>query len=248
MSLALWIRRGESPLARALKRLAKLVLSPSSFRLPRFLAPPLRVMYEGHFFVIVIWHSLVSRLYANPLFQARCQSVGRNLVVDRLPFVNGHTQIFIGDDVHIGGDVSISSGRFLDNPKLSIGDRSVINWRTTITVNREVIIEEDVLISYDCQIADSDGHSRFADQRAAHAPPALRDIRPIRICRNAWIGNGSQIMKGVTIGEGAVIGAKSVVISDIPPYSLALGNPAEVYMENYGKPRKPRGGEASPQS
>jgi acetyltransferase-like isoleucine patch superfamily enzyme len=74
--------------------------------------------------------------------------------------------------------------------------------------------------------------------RAQNAPIHPRDIRPVRICKYAWIGNGSYIMKGVTIGEGAVIGANSVVISDVPPYSLALGNPAEVFMRNYGRPTK----------
>jgi serine acetyltransferase len=43
-------------------------------------------------------------------------------------------------------------------------------------------------------------------------------------------------MKGVTIGEGAIVGANSVVISNIPPYSLAMGNPAEVLFRNFGLP------------
>ena len=43
-------------------------------------------------------------------------------------------------------------------------------------------------------------------------------------------------MKGVTIGEGAIIGANSVVISNIPAYALALGNPAEVLIKNFGIP------------
>ena len=43
-------------------------------------------------------------------------------------------------------------------------------------------------------------------------------------------------MKGVTIGEGAIIGANSVVISDVPPFALALGNPAEVLIRGFGKP------------
>ena len=51
-------------------------------------------------------------------------------------------------------------------------------------------------------------------------------------------------MKGVTIGEGAIIGANSVVMSDVPPFALALGNPAEVLIRGFGKPstakRKPR--------
>ena len=50
----------------------------------------------------------------------------------------------------------------------------------------------------------------------------------IHICRNAHIGMGSIIMPGVTIGEGAIIGAGAVVTRDVPPYSLAVGQPARV--------------------
>ena len=68
----------------------------------------------------------------------------------------------------------------------------------------------------------------------------------MRICRDAMIGNGTHIMKGVTIGEGAIISANSVVINDIPPYAIAMGNPAEVIVRGGGRPkdknwRKPGG-------
>jgi acetyltransferase-like isoleucine patch superfamily enzyme len=100
-----------------------------------------------------------------------------------------------------------------------------------------VSIEDDVMISTNCSIADNDGHPREAHLRAAHAPLAARDMRPVHIRRYAWIGNGAQIRKGVTIGEGAIIGANSVVISDIPDYCVAMGNPAEVYFRNVGRKR-----------
>ena len=58
---------------------------------------------------------------------------------------------------------------------------------------------------------------------------------PIHICRNAHIGMGSIIMPGVTIGEGAIIGAGAVVTRDVPPYSLAVGQPARA-VKSYGKP------------
>lgn len=70
-----------------------------------------------------------------------------------------------------------------------------------ITVTKEVIIEEDVIVSYDCRINDSDGHRREADLRAACVAPDPKDSRPVHICRSAFIGNGSHILKGVTIGE-----------------------------------------------
>lgn len=149
-----------------------------------------------------------------------------------MPYVNGHVELHFGDNVSLGGNVSIHSGHFLDRPALIVGDRTAIGWNTTLTVNREVVIEEDVIISYDCRISDSDGHPRDALKRAARLPPDLNDIARVRICRYAWIGNGSHIMKGTTIGEGAIIGANSVVIGDIPPYSLAMGNPAEVLFRN----------------
>ena len=52
--------------------------------------------------------------------------------------------------------------------------------------------------------------------------------QPIKICKNAWIGTRSIILKGVTIGEGAIVAAGSVVTKDVPPYTLVAGNPAIV--------------------
>jgi acetyltransferase-like isoleucine patch superfamily enzyme len=124
----------------------------------------------------------------------------------------------------------------IDAPRLVIGDRVGIGWNSAITVNREVIIEEDVRMP-NCRISDSDGHPRDADRRAANEPPDLKDIRSVRICKRAWVGYGCHIMKGVIIGEGAVIGANSVVMSDIPPYALAIGNPAKVILRDFGRPR-----------
>ena len=214
-------------------------MAPSVPRLPKFLRPPLRFLYEMHFVAIMAWHLFWNLVYRYPLFQARCTSIGRNVSIDRMPFVTGPVQIQIGDNVCLGGNISIASGRNLESPQLIIHDHAQVSWGVRIAVNREVIIEEYVRISWNCSISDSDGHPRQADLRAKDVAMSPRDIRPVRICKYAWIGNGSYILKGVTVGEGAVVGANSVVISDVPPYSLALGNPAEVVMRNYGKPSKP---------
>jgi acetyltransferase-like isoleucine patch superfamily enzyme len=235
--LILKIKRGETPAYKLMRSVAKAFVSPRAPRVPGFLKPILRVVYEVHFGVIQAARWLVVVLYRHPLFQARCASVGRNLSIETLPYIDGHVEIHIGDDVTIG-KISIGSGRFLERPRLIIKDRTQIGWNVGFAINREVVIEEDVRISFNCRISDTDGHPRQADLRAQNAPVDPRDIRPVRICRYAWIGNGSHIMKGVTIGEGAVIGANSVVISDVPPYCLAMGNPAEVYFRNYGRPSK----------
>jgi len=237
------IKRGETPLYRAIGNLARFFLYPRSPRLPAVLKPVLRGLYQFHFFLIRFARLALTIFYRHPLLQGRCASIGSNVSIDGLPFVAGPVEVHLGDDVWLGGNMAIQSGRFFDTPVLRVGARTKLNWNLNITVNQEVVIEDDVLISYDCRMSDSDGHPRQMDLRIANAPLDPRDIRPVRICRGAWIGNGSHIMKGVTVGEGAVIGANSVVITDIPPYALALGNPAEVYFKNLGSPpRKPAQG------
>jgi acetyltransferase-like isoleucine patch superfamily enzyme len=237
-SLILKIKRGETPFYKTLGTIARGILYPRPPRLPRWMLPPFRLMYEVHYMVIRTWHTFWNIVYRGPMFQARCASFGKGVSVDRLPFVYGHVDIHIGDNVWIGGDVSITSGRLVDRPVLIVKDRAEIAWGVSIAVSKEVIIEEHARVSNGVRISDSDGHPREADLRAKNEPVRIRDIKPVRICKNAWIGNGTHIMKGVTIGEGAVIGANSVVISDIPPFSLALGNPAEVLFRNYGRPSK----------
>jgi acetyltransferase-like isoleucine patch superfamily enzyme len=205
--------------------------------------PPLRAIYLLRFAILTPLRLLLAICYRGPLFQARCDSVGKNLSVDSLPWVSGPVEVHIGNDVWLGGNMSIMSGRTLEHrPRLIIKDRAEIGWGVLISVSGEVIVEEHARVSFNCCIFDNDGHRREADLRAQNVPVDPRDIRPVRICRHAWIGNGCQIMKGVTIGEGAVIGAHSVVISDIPPYSLAMGNPAEVYFRNFGRPSNKGGG------
>jgi acetyltransferase-like isoleucine patch superfamily enzyme len=242
--MVLKLKRAESPPLRWLKTVARKLLNPAAPALPRFLLPPFRLLYELHYFSIVLGRFVITALYRQPAFQSRCASVGHGLRLDGLPFVTGPVEIHLGENVYFGGKVSITSGRVLDNPRLTIKDRAEIGWNSIVVVNKEVIIEEDVRVSYNCNISDSDGHCREADLRAAGVPPKVADIRPVRICRNAWIGNGSYVMKGVTIGEGAIIGANSVVITNIPAFSLAMGNPAEVLIRNFGKPStaaKPEG-------
>lgn len=249
--LILRIKRADSPSTRVLKRAIRFISLPTVFRIPRLFVGPLRVAYELHYMALLACRTVVTILYRGPLFQSRCASFGRNVRMDgKMPFVSGHVQIHIGNDVVLGGHISIASGRMFDEPRLIIKDRAEIGWNSHITVNREVIIEEGVRIP-NCRISDSDGHPREVDRRAANEPPDLKDIRPVRICRGAWIGTGSYILKGVTIGEGAVIGANSVVISSVPPYALAMGNPAEVIIRGFGAPaalKKEAGASSQPSS
>ncbi len=234
--LILAVKRGKTPFHRLLRGVLRRLYRPQAPGLPGWMKPPFRFLYELHFFLIVFGRTLITTFYRGPVFVARCSRVGKNLGLDGLPFVSGHVQIEIGDNVWIGGRVSIQSGGMLQAPRLVLKDFAEVGWNVSITVNSEVIIEEHARVAWDCRISDSDAHPRESDLRADNRPPHLEDIKPVRICRYAWVGNGTHIMKGVTIGEGAIIGANSVVLSDVPAYCLAAGNPARVYLKDFGRP------------
>lgn len=105
---------------------------------------------------------------------------------------------------------------------LSVGKGTVVNRNVAIVCHERVSIGEWCLISWDVVISDTNEHER---------PGIGQMVAPVTIGNNTWIGCRAIILRGVTIGEGAVIGAGSVVTSDIPPYTLAAGQPARVIKE-----------------
>ncbi len=234
-SILLKIKRGDSAFYRRLGSMARSV-SSSNLPVPGFLYPVLRFLFNLHTEVAAGLRWLISYLYYEPLFRSRCASVGRHFRLSRLPFVVGHTQIHIGNNVNFFGKVDIFSGRMYDRPTLILKDRVDIGHNVVFVVNQEIVIEEDVNVASGVRFMDSDAHPRDTAERIADLPPRLEEIKPVRIGRYAWIGQNSFILKGVTIGEGAVIGVNSVVVTDIPAYSVAMGNPARVVVKNAGKP------------
>ena len=174
----------------------------------------------------LIFENLLGAFYRTPLFRSRCESSGRNLVIRRLPSVFGHTRIYVGHDVQFAGVVTITSGRILDNPRLVIGDGVTIGDLVNFSVNREIVVESGVSIGPKCYLADNDGHPLQASARASGASLAPEDVITVRIGRNAKLGYESYVLKGVTVGEGAIVQPRSVVTSDIPPYARFGGSPA----------------------
>ena len=185
-----------------------------------------RFVYDLRIVIIFVWKRLKSLLYIQPVFSCRCDSVGSGLRLISMPEISGHTRITLGNDVQLNGSFSVDSGRFYDNPSLNIGNRVFLGHDLQITCNREVVIEDDVLIAANCRISDSDGHPTALDERIKRAAPGL--VRPVRICRGAWVCAGSFILKGVMVGEGSVVGANSVVTGDVPPHTIVAGSPARI--------------------
>lgn len=181
--------------------------------------------------------SRLRRLYKNYINRKHLVSCGRDVVIEgaieiRVP----GGQIIIGDDCLIQG-VLVSETR---DSRIAIGSNVFIGGGTLIDCIESISIDDDVLISYGCNIVDSDNHSvsysirkkDLADWRHGGGHDwATTNTKPVHIAKGVWIGARAMILKGVCIGEGAVVGAGSVVTKDVPPYTIVAGNPAKIIRE-----------------
>lgn len=129
---------------------------------------------------------------------------------------------------------------------ISVGERTFIGGSTFIC-RTGISVGNNVYIAWGCTIYDHDSHSINYLDRMNDMDVELYNYRertiyksnqgknwsvvntaPITICNHAWIGMNCIILKGVTIGEGAVVGAGSVVTRDVPAWTLVAGNPARI--------------------
>ena len=176
-----------------------------------------------------LWGWLLRVFYYTPLFKSLCLKVGKNLnLIDGLPYTNENLTIRIGDNVRIYGSAGFNGYKVYEKPLLEIGDDTFIGPDVRIGVGREIRIGSHCLIAARVFIADHDGHCLDLDERRLNKPVDKEDIRPILIEDDAWIGEGVFICKGVTIGRGAVVAARSVVVKDVAPLTVVAGNPARV--------------------
>jgi galactoside O-acetyltransferase len=144
----------------------------------------------------------------------------RCIIKSRFIFETESGYVKIGNNVHIGG--------------------------ATFICRESIEVENDVTMAWGITVYDHNSHSVYWDERCHDNTQCYDDYlefngnnlvnknwkvvksAPIKICSKAWIGFDVLILKGVTIGEGAVVGAKSVVTKDVPPYTVVAGNPAIV--------------------
>lgn len=135
----------------------------------------------------------------------------------------------IGDDSIV--EASVICDR--EGGVVSIGARTFIGSSKIICASN-ITIGDDVLMSWGCHVVDHDSHSLRWEHRSEdvknwrHGKKIWDHVasRPVVVGNRSWIGFNCSILKGVTIGEGAVVGACSVVVRDVPPFSLVVGNPA----------------------
>jgi acetyltransferase-like isoleucine patch superfamily enzyme len=157
-------------------------------------------------------------------------SFGARSVVEPPVRIQGEKRIAVGDDVFVGAGSWL---QVLDGPDrgvaISIGDGTSVAGSCVLSAAVSVRLGRKVLLARNVYIAD---HSHaYADVTRAVLDQGVTKVEPVEICDGAWLGQNVVVGPGVRIGRGAVVGANSVVLFDVPDHSVAVGAPARIVRE-----------------
>ena len=152
---------------------------------------------------------------------------------------HGSSKMIVGNNSSVQGYFVFESSAGIVN----VGHRTYIGGGMFICID-QISIGDDVLISWGCTFLDNNSHSIKASERKHDVQIFIDNVNqtqkavtkdwskvgkaPIIIKNKAWIGFNCIILKGVTIGEGAIIAAGSVVTTNVPDYAVFGGNPAKL--------------------
>lgn len=132
----------------------------------------------------------------------------------------GNPRMFFAERVTLRRGVLIGG-----NGELRIGSRTSINEGAIIGCSNSVVIGSDCMIAPRVYILDVD--HEFGSRQVPIAGQGYRTA-PVTIGDDVWIGAYAVVLKGVSIGQGAIIGAHSLVNCDVPPYAIFAGSPAKL--------------------
>jgi acetyltransferase-like isoleucine patch superfamily enzyme len=141
--------------------------------------------------------------------------------------LKGEGSVVFGQGVTLTGDVVSIELVCYKDARISIGDDTFINYGSSISAYKEVIIGRHCLLGHHTLIVDRNEHGvEFRELLPSPEPVTVED--------HVWIGSRVVILPGVSIGHHSVIGAGSVVTKSIPANCLAVGNPARVVRKFVG--------------
>ena len=163
------------------------------------------------------------------------QSLGKNSTLGINTIYVGEQYIVIGNNTSIGDygrltayDRNVHSNQSF-SPQIKIGDNCCIGAQSHITAINKIVIGNNLLTGPRVLISDnSHGESVLCMLDIAPKSRPLYSKGSIVIEDNVWIGEGAMILSNVHIGKGAIIACNSVVVSDVPAYSVVAGSPAKI--------------------
>jgi acetyltransferase-like isoleucine patch superfamily enzyme len=184
-------------------------------------------LYGRDAFVAVT--NLLKNLVYEQMLRSRCQ-VGADVQLDgNLPSVWGDGEVVIGNRVTISNHNTWIVGlKVFPDARLEIGDDTILGYLNLISVAKSVRIGKHCLFAGEVKILDNNSHSLDFEHRRMGMALQTSDVAPVVVEDDVWIGTNCLILKGVTIGRGAVIAAGAVVTRSVPPFTVVAGNPARI--------------------
>jgi acetyltransferase-like isoleucine patch superfamily enzyme len=168
---------------------------------------------------------LVARLVRRRLLTP----AGRRMKLDGMLFLGSRVTIQIGHEarVRFGRWVWVGHGTKIrcHEGTVSIGDKTVLGQECTISAYQHVSIGEQCILADRVMLIDFD-HNVAESERPIRVQGIYK--RDTRVGNNVWIGHAAQILRGVTVGDNAIVGAGAVVTKDVPANAVVGGVPARI--------------------
>ena len=159
------------------------------------------------------------------MYRLMGMSIEGNVWLESIEWPDRPSCISLGEGAMLDRNVTLLAT--CEHARIRIRRRVYINRNTIIDVQQELEIDEETMIGPGCYLTDHD-HA-FTKDTAPGAGPLI--VEPTRIGKRCWLGAHVTVLKGVTIGDGTVVGAGSVVTKSLPPGVLAVGSPARIIRE-----------------
>lgn len=172
-----------------------------------------------------MFQSLYDR-YSTFMVKRQLTSCGANLRARNVGeiFKGKGAEIHVGNNVLLERKVRLSLG---DNARIYIGDNTYLGDFCNLLAVKEIRIGKNCAISWHVLFMDTSSHPL-----GFRGEIPQTKIAPIVVEDHVWIGCRAVILKGVTVGEGAIIANNAVVTKDVPPRTMVAGNPARVIKED----------------
>ena len=211
------------------KRRVALALLEARLPTPGIVRPIIRVLYRVGVWMTDGIPAILKFVWIEPVMRSVCAAVGKGFSAERLPYIRGKGRLRLGDHIRLSG---LSSFHFMRNdnaiPEIMIGDRVFIGHGCAFCIAERIQIGNDCLIAGGVSIRDNDGHPLDPVRRREGCRMDSTNIKPVIIGSGVWIASRAIILKGVEIGDDAIVGAGSVVTQNVPAGSIVAGNPARI--------------------
>lgn len=179
----------------------------------------------------LMWRAIHSHLYTG-FVSRRFQAFGKgSLIGTPVGTIRGAEHIRIGENTEIAQGILLTTWprELCTNPCIEIGNNCHIGKHSHISAAKSIHIGDNLLTGPNVLIVDN-SHGGWGKDILG-MPPSTRPLTskgPIHIGNNVWLGTNVCIMSGVSIGNGAIVAANSIVTHNVPPYTLVAGVPAKI--------------------